>query len=166
MDFSTAQVSNPEVHKVKVYVDRREIRSHVAHSLEKLGVEVILRTLEVGDYVVSDRVGIERKTAEDFLSTFLDGRDLFGQISDLARAYRRPLLIIEGEGLYSKRQIHPNAIRGALSTVAIDFGVPVLFSKDEEDTAALISVIAKREQAGDSKKEINLHGNKISLNAS
>ncbi|MDL5501818.1 MAG: ERCC4 domain-containing protein, partial [Candidatus Methanoperedens sp.] len=102
MDFSAPQVpnSNSEVHKVKIYVDKREIRSHVAHSLENMGAEVILRTLEVGDYVVSDRVGIERKTTEDFLSTFLDGRDLFGQISDLARAYRRPLLIIEGEGLY------------------------------------------------------------------
>lgn len=160
MDFSVVRISNSDVPKVKVYADRREIRSHVVHSLEKLGVEVILRTLQVGDYVVSDRVGIERKAAEDFLSTFLDGRDLFSQISDLARAYRRPLLIIEGEGIYSKRQIHPNAIRGALSTVAIDFGVPVLFTRDEEDTAALISVIAKREQAGDSKKEINLHGNK------
>lgn len=160
MDFSIAQGSNFEVPKVKVYVDKREIRSHVAHSLEKLDVEVILRTLEVGDYVVSDRVGIERKTVDDFLSTFLDGRDLFGQISDLARAYRRPLLIIEGEGIYSKRHIHPNAIRGALSTVAIDFGIPVLFSKDEEDTAALISIIAKREQADHPKKEINLHGTK------
>jgi Fanconi anemia group M protein len=160
MDFSAARVSNSEVPTVKVYVDRREIRSHVVHSLEKMGVEVILRTLKVGDYVVSDRVGIERKAAEDFLSTFLDGKDLFSQISDLARAYSHPLLIIEGEGIYSKRQIHPNAIRGALSTVAIDFGVPVLFTRDEEDTAALISVIAKREQAGDSKKEINLHGNK------
>jgi len=159
MDFPDVHVSNSEVTKVKIYVDKREIRSHVAHSLEKLGMEVVLRTLEVGDYVVSDRVGIERKTAEDFLSTFLDGRDLFGQISDLARSYRRPLLIIEGDGIYTKRQIHPNAIRGALSTIAIDFGVPVLFTKDEEDTAALISVIAKREQV-DSKKEINLHGNK------
>ncbi|PWB55588.1 MAG: Hef nuclease [Candidatus Methanoperedenaceae archaeon] len=160
IDFSAARISNSEVPRVKVYVDKREIRSHVAHSLEKLGVEVILRTLEVGDYVVSDRVGIERKASEDFLSTFLDGGDLFSQISDLARAYRSPLLIIEGEGIYSKRQIHPNAIRGALSTIAIDFGVPVLFTRDEEDTAALISVIAKREQAGDLKKEINLHGTK------
>jgi Fanconi anemia group M protein len=108
---------------------------------------------------VSDRVGIERKTADDFLSTFLDGGALFSQISDLVRAYSHPLLIIEGEGLYTKRQIHPNSIRGALSTIAIDFGVPVLFTKDEEDTAALISVIAKREQV-DSKKEINLHGSK------
>ena len=160
LDFP-GHASNP-VEKapiISVYVDQREIRSHVAHALEKLGVEIILRTMAVGDYVVSDRVGIERKTADDFLSTFLDGGALFGQISDLARAYKRPLLIIEGEGIYTKRQIHPNSIRGALTTIAIDFGVPILFTKDEEDTAALISVIAKMEQV-DSKKEINLHGSK------
>jgi len=161
LDFPGADASNPveKAPLVSVYVDQREIRSHVAHALEELGVEIILRTLAVGDYVVSDRVGIERKTADDFLSTFLDGGALFGQISDLARAYKRPLLIIEGEGIYTKRQIHPNSIRGALSTIAIDFGIPVLFTKDEEDTAALISVIAKREQV-DSKKELNLHGSK------
>lgn len=144
---------------VRVFVDQREIRSHVAHALEKLGMDVSLTTLEVGDYVVSDRVGIERKTAEDFLSTFLDGRDLFSQISDLVRAYERPLLIIEGEGLYTARQVHPNVIRGVLAAIAIDFGIPIIFSRDEEDTAALISIIAKREQV-DSKRDINLHGKK------
>ncbi|MCX9015095.1 MAG: DEAD/DEAH box helicase [Candidatus Methanoperedens sp.] len=148
--------------QVKVFVDKREIRSAVARTLEKLGVDVVLETLEVGDYVVSNRVGIERKTAMDFLSTFMDGRDLFGQISDLARAYERPLLIIEGDGLYTARQVHPNSIRGVLASIAIDFGVPIIFSRDEEDTAALINIIAKREQAG-SSREISLHGKKTSL---
>ncbi len=153
------QAAESEIISPKVYVDQREIRSPVARELEKQGMEVVLRTLEVGDYVVSDRAGIERKTVEDFLSTLMDGRDLFGQISDLARIFERPLLIIEGEGLYTTRQIHPNAIRGVLSSIAIDFGVPIIFSKDEEDTAALISVIAKREQI-DNKTGISLHGKK------
>jgi len=155
-DFPAQEAAEP---KAKVFVDPREIRSQVAHALEKLGMDVSLTTLEVGDYVVSDRVGIERKTAEDFLATLLDGRDLFSQISDLARAYERPLLIIEGEGLYSTRQIHPNSIRGMLASITIDFKVPIIFSRNEEDTAALISIIAKREQV-DAKREINLHGKK------
>lgn len=146
---------------VKIYVDKREIRSHVAKTLEKLGAEVILTTLEIGDYVVSDRVGIERKTAHDLLSTLIDRRHLLKQISDLVRTFERPLLIIEGEGLYS-RQIHPNAIRGVLASIAIDFKLPIIFSKDEEDTALLINVIATREQIN-SKKEINLHGKKTAL---
>lgn len=160
VDFPAQQTQESKTSAVvKVMVDKREIRSHVVHTLEKLGTDVTLTTLEVGDYVVSDRVGIERKTAEDFLSTLLDGRDLFGQVSDLKRAYDRPLMIIEGEGIYTARQVHPNVIRGVLAAITIDFGVPIIFSRDEEDTAALISVIAKREQV-DSKREINLHGKK------
>ncbi len=159
LDFPVQETQEAKTNAVRVFVDQREIRSHVAHALEKLGIDVTLTTLEVGDYVVSDRVGIERKTAEDFLATFLDGRDLFGQVSDLKRAYDRPLIIIEGEGIYTARQVHPNVIRGVLAAITIDFGVPIIFSRDEEDTAALISVIAKREQV-DSKREINLHGKK------
>ncbi len=161
LDFPDKKIQVPESESIspKIYVDLREIRSPVARALEKQGMEVVLRTLEVGDYVASDRAGIERKTVDDFLSTLMDGRDLFGQISDLARTFERPLLIIEGEGLYTTRQIHPNAIRGVLSSIAIDFGVPIIFSKDEEDTAALISVIAKREQI-DNKTGISLHGKK------
>ncbi|MDO9097154.1 MAG: DEAD/DEAH box helicase [Candidatus Methanoperedens sp.] len=160
VDFPAQEMQESKTSAVvKVMVDKREIRSHVVHALEKLGIDVTLTTLEVGDYVVSDRVGIERKTAEDFLSTLLDGRDLFGQVSDLKRAYDRPLMIIEGEGIYTARQVHPNVIRGVLAAITIDFGVPIIFSRDEEDTAALISVIAKREQV-DSKREINLHGKK------
>ncbi|MDW7725643.1 MAG: DEAD/DEAH box helicase [Candidatus Methanoperedens sp.] len=163
-DFPEKEFLIPEPGDVplKVFVDKREIRSAVAKTLEKLGVNVILETLEVGDYVVSNRVGIERKTVADFLSTLMDGRDLFGQVSDLARAFERPLLIIEGDGLYTTRQIHPNSIRGVLASIVIDFGVPILFSRDEEDTAALVNIMAKREQAGGSR-EISLHGKKTSL---
>ncbi|MBU3966061.1 MAG: DEAD/DEAH box helicase [Euryarchaeota archaeon] len=162
LDFPSKTEPELKNGKIKVFVDQREIRSNVARSLEKLGMDIELRTLEVGDYVVSDRVGIERKTVDDFLSTLMDGRDLFGQISDLRRTFDRPLLIIEGEGLYTARQIHANSIRGVLSSIAVDFGVPIIFSRDEEDTAALISIIAKREQT-DGKKDISLHGKKTSL---
>ncbi len=162
LDFNQKTEPEPEEDRIKVFVDQREIRSHVARSLEKLGMDIVLKTVEVGDYIVSDRVGIERKTVQDFLSTLTDGRDLFGQISDLRRTFDRPLLIIEGEGLYSARQIHPNSIRGILSSIAIDFGVPIIFSTDEDDTAALIAIMAKREQT-DQKRDITLHGKKTSL---
>ncbi len=162
LDFPDKAVSTKKNFTSRVLVDQREIRSPVARWLEKLGADIELKTLEVGDYVVSDRVGIERKTVEDFLSTLLDGRDLFGQISDLARTFERPLLIIEGEGLYTARQINPNSVRGVLASIATDFGVPIIFSRDEEDTAALIHIMAKREQDAE-KREISLHGKKTSM---
>lgn len=127
-----------------VAVDPRE-RS-LARMLEAMGVGVTLRVLEVGDYVVSDRVAIERKTANDFIDSLIDpGRNLFGQIRDLARTYDRPILILEGRDLYT-RQVHPNAIRGALASIAVDFGVAIIPTSDEDETVSVIAAIARREQ--------------------
>jgi len=127
-----------------VAVDPRE-RS-LARMLESMGVGVTLRVLEVGDYVVSDRVAIERKTANDFIDSLIDpGRNLFGQVRDLARTYDRPILILEGRDLYI-RQVHPNAIRGALASIAVDFGVSIIPTADEEETVSVIAAIARREQ--------------------
>jgi len=146
---------------VTVIVDHREIRSTVARLLEGLGIDVAVRTLEVGDYVVSDRIAIERKSAEDFVASLIDHK-LFAQISDLARSYDKPILILEGEGLFSARKLNPNAIHGALMSIILDFGVSVLYTRDAEDTASLIKLIAKREQT-DEKREVSMHGKKSSL---
>ena len=152
--------------KLQIYVDRREIRSGVARALESAGNDVILTTLEVGDYIVSDRVAIERKTDMDFLDSIIDkDRNIFGQLSDLARTYDRPVLIIEGDNLYTARQIHPNAIRGVLASIATGFGIPIISTRDAEDTAALIQVIAKREQV-DEKRTPSLHGRKTAMTLS
>ncbi|MEA1907746.1 MAG: DEAD/DEAH box helicase [Euryarchaeota archaeon] len=146
-----------------VYVDHREIRSGVSQILEEDGINVIMQTLEVGDYVPSDRVCIERKTTADFLDSLISGRrDLFRQIADLARTYERPILIIEGGDIYDLRQIHPNAVRGAIASIAIDFSVPVIMSRDEEDTAAMIIAIAKREQQ-DHGREVAMHGKRSAM---
>jgi Fanconi anemia group M protein len=145
------------------YIDHREIRSGVSQIIEEAGVEVVMRTLEIGDYLLSDRVCVERKTTSDFISSLISGRrELFGQISDLARTFDKPVLIIEGGDLYGQRQIHPNAVRGALTAIAIDFGVPILMSKDAEDTALMIAAIARREQQEHGRKVV-MHGKRSAM---
>ncbi|MCQ1536018.1 DEAD/DEAH box helicase [Methanosarcina sp. KYL-1] len=145
---------------LRVVVDHRETKSGVAKFLDRLGVELSFKTLEVGDYVVSDRIAVERKRTDDFASSLIDGkRNLFAQLSDLARAYTKPFLIIEGGDLFTARQINPNSIYGTLASIAIDFGVSILYSRDEEETAAILKVLAKREQV-ENKREVNPHGKK------
>ncbi len=145
------------------YIDHREIRSGVSQIIEDAGVEVVMRTLEIGDYLLSDRVCVERKTTSDFISSLISGRrELFGQISDLARTFDKPVLIIEGGDLYGQRQIHPNAVRGALTAIAIDFGVPILMSKDAEDTALMLAAIARREQQDHGRKVV-MHGKRSAM---
>ncbi|MEK6976870.1 MAG: DEAD/DEAH box helicase [Candidatus Hydrothermarchaeota archaeon] len=139
----------PEM-ELSIIVDSRELSSSVARELLGHGVLSKPQRLEVGDYILSDRVGVERKTVEDFLQSVIDGR-LMAQIKALKESFPRPILLLEGEGLYSKRDIHPNAVRGALAAVAIDFGVPVLWTRDEKETAAILALIAKRE-AGEGRE--------------
>jgi Fanconi anemia group M protein len=146
---------------VQVIVDQREVKSSVARELEKAGVDIMLRTLEVGDYILSDRIAAERKSCEDFTSSLIEHK-LFEQISNLSRAYEKPVLIIEGESLFNIRNLSPNVIHGALSSIALDFGVSVFHTRDAQDTASLIKQIAKREQT-DGHRDISLHGKKSSM---
>ncbi|NJE77026.1 DEAD/DEAH box helicase [Thermococcus sp. ES12] len=145
---------------IVVYVDNRELRSGVPKHLKELGAEIEVRTLDVADYVVSEEVGIERKSANDFIQSIIDGR-LFDQVERLKRAYEKPVIIIEGE-LYGVRNVHPNAIRGAIAAVTIDWGVPILFSSGTEETAQFIYLMAKREQE-ERKKEVRLRSEKKAL---
>ncbi|HID26696.1 MAG TPA: DEAD/DEAH box helicase [Methanosarcinales archaeon] len=147
---------------VKIYVDNRE-KPEVAKTLEKFGVEIILKNLEVADYILSERVGVQRKITLDLLNGLINKKmDLFRQLKDLSRNYIRPILIIEGEDLYTARQVHPNAIRGLLASISIDFGIPIIFSKNSEETAIYLYLIAKREQI-DLNKDLISHGKRSAL---
>ncbi len=137
--------------KLKLIVDHREVPSGLVDELRLLGVEVDLQQLAAGDFIVSQRVGVERKSTNDFLQSLIDGR-LLEQAKTLRETFERPLLILEGGELYEKRDIHPNAIRGALASIAVDLGVPIVPTKDEQDTALFLATLARREQVQEFKE--------------
>jgi len=160
-DATEPAVAEPTAEGVEIVADQRELDAHIARDLStRDGIETRLETLEVGDYVLSDRVVVERKAVEDFLETLVGGdRSLFEQVGAAARHYARPVVIVEGERLYEARNVHPNAIRGALASLAVDFGASVLRTTDADDTADLLEVIARREQETDDRS-VSVHGEK------
>ena len=132
---------------IKIYADHREKAGRIVRILLDKGVDVEMKQLEVADYILSDSVGVELKTVPDFINSLVDGR-LLEQIKDLKYNFKRPLLVLQGEeDLYSVRNIHPNAIRGMLATIAVTFGVPILTTRDNNDTMELLLAIAKKEQS-------------------
>jgi Fanconi anemia group M protein len=144
-----------------VVIDNREMSSKVAEHLSNLGAKITLAALPVGDYAIGDRVLVERKTAQDFVDTLVD-RDLFGQIRNLAESASRPVLIIEGGSiadLYELRNIHPNAVRNTLASIAVDFDVSLIFTRDAEETAGMLYAFARREM-GEAKAERSFHRHK------
>ncbi|WP_101298038.1 DEAD/DEAH box helicase [Halegenticoccus soli] len=160
-DGLVAAAGSDDGETVEIVVDQRELDSVIARDLStREGIETRLETLAVGDYVLSDRVAVERKSVSDFLDTLTGGdRSLFEQVRDLGRHYSRPVVIVEGDGLYEERNVHPNAIRGALASLAVDYGVSVLRTEDERDTADLLEVIASREQRK-RERAVSVHGSK------
>ena len=140
----------------KAFVDFRE--KEMGKLLEAQGLEVTLRNLEVGDYVISDRLAIERKTAQDFVASIIDPeRNLFRQLSDLSKTYEKPIMILEGRDLYT-RQMNPASIQGALASIAVDFGIPIIPSEDKNETVSIIAMLAAREHK--EGHEPKLHGHK------
>ena len=130
--------------EVEIYVDYREKNSNMMRELDKINCKINVKTMTVGDYQITDDIIIERKTVEDFSKSITDKR-LYQQAKELVNNCRKPLMIIEGENIYHTF-LHPNAIRGALTAIAIDFRIPIIQTQNETDTAFMIKRIAIREQ--------------------
>ncbi|HPD81477.1 MAG TPA: ERCC4 domain-containing protein [Candidatus Pacearchaeota archaeon] len=164
--FSQNKKKDKEVKKTetieKIIIDYREKNSLIASHLIKLGIEVEFKELKIGDYIVRNIV-IERKTVSDFISSMINKR-LLKQIEEL-KQYPNKLLIVEGiseKELYSSSEkeggMNPNAIRGFLLSILLKHKIPVLFTKNSEDTAKFMNILFKKKE-----KEINLNAKKKTL---
>ncbi|MGY5858091.1 MAG: ERCC4 domain-containing protein [Candidatus Thorarchaeota archaeon] len=136
--------------KIRLIVDSRELPTGVARELARLDVKISGESLEIGDYIASEDVAIERKESMDFIQSLIDGR-LFVQLSALRSAYRRPVLIIEGEQIIGLRAVNPASIYGALASIAIRIQVPIIWTRNAEETANVLYRIAHLEQVTSNK---------------
>ncbi len=144
-----------------IIVDYREKNSLVASTLVEFGFEIEFRELKVADYLVNN-VAIERKTVSDFVNSIINKR-IIRQLQELQQ-YENKLLIIEGideQELYSddSEGINANAIRGFLLSVTLRHKIPIILTRNYEDTARFISVLANKKE-----KESSLNVTKKSLN--
>ncbi|HUT81566.1 MAG TPA: DEAD/DEAH box helicase [Candidatus Bathyarchaeia archaeon] len=132
--------------KIRILVDTRESKSGIAKELSEMDdVDIEFHQLTVGDFVVSSRVCVERKDVADFSQSIIDGR-LFSQLIALKQNYLVPLLIIEGESLYGHKALNPEAIRGAIASITLNFDIRIIWTRNVKDTAKFLRTLAKREQ--------------------
>lgn len=144
---------------IVIYADDREKGSGVIKEIIDLDMDLKLSRMEVADYVLSARVGVEFKTVPDFVDSIIDGR-LLDQMKSLKEYFQRPLIVVQGiEDIYSIRNMHVNAINGMLATITISYGIPILYTRNSRETALLLSIIASREQE-EIGKDFNPHKEK------
>ncbi|MEM5793400.1 MAG: ERCC4 domain-containing protein [Candidatus Aenigmatarchaeota archaeon] len=142
--------------KVVILVDFREGESEIEDLMRSMGGNVKTVNLEVGDYICSDRVCVERKTANDFINSIIDGR-LFSQLEELKDNFEKPIIIVEGNNF--RESMNDNAIKSALASIILDYEVPIIMSRGTEDTAKIIYWLARREQT-QSQRPIGIKGKK------
>lgn len=150
--------------KPKIIIDYREKNSLVASKLIKLGFKIEFKELKVGDYIVKNTI-IERKTIGDFISSMINKR-ILRQIEDLKQLDKK-LLIIEGieeKELYSESPEHnlgvnPNAIRGFILSIVLKHKIPLILTKNHEDSAIFMWILSRKKE-----KETSLKAKKKNLN--
>jgi len=132
-------------HCIMVVADDRERNSEIIKFLSNAdNVSVAMRRLAVGDYIVDHRLIFERKTLNDFARSIVDGR-LFRQAIRLASSKYKNVLILEGTAKdFSETGVSREAMQGALITVSIVMGIPVLRSKTPSESARLILYSARQ----------------------
>ena len=130
--------------KTPIVVDTREKQSLVAANLLEQKAKIKFEHLEIGDYIIGD-ICIERKTFQDFLGSMVNKR-LIKQLRELKK-YPRPILLIEGFYYdYESHNIHENAIRGMIGSVATEFQIPIIYTEDEKDTSKFLINLAKKQE--------------------
>lgn len=133
----------------RVIVDSRERNAELLDTLKSNGVIVDSRMLNVGDFVLSDRVCVERKTVSDFESSIINGR-LFDQIKRMKEQYQFPMLIIEGDS--EDFRLGSMVMNGTIASLYIDHGIVALALRSAKETAEIMTSIARREQCDDSRE--------------
>lgn len=78
----------------RVIVDMREFRSELPSLLHRRGLDIEPVTLEVGDYILTPDVCVERKSVSDLIGSLQSGR-LYTQCLSMTRYYKKPVLLIE-----------------------------------------------------------------------
>lgn len=127
-----------------IFYDHREASSGIPGLLALEGFTLTSAQLPVGDYVVSDRVGIERKTEADLVASIKDQR-LFDQVKRLREAYPAAILLVERANSNFPAEARAGALAWALRQ-----GVSVLPVTSPETSAEWIARLARQEASGPS----------------
>jgi len=133
--------------KLRIIVDERERKSGIPDLLRAIGINIELKTLPIGDYIVAPETVVERKSIHDLVSSIFDGR-LFDQCNRLKEHFQFPIILIEGNlDEISNITENPLIFYGAISSIALDFKIPILPTPSADHTAKLLVSLCSRKES-------------------
>jgi DNA excision repair protein ERCC-4 len=136
-----------KIDQLRIIVDEREKKSGIPDLLKAVGVNIEIKTLPVGDYIVAPEIVVERKSIRDLISSIFDGR-LFDQCNRLREHFQHPVILMEGDvDEIEEFTENPLVFYGAISSIAIDFRIPVIPTPNATHTAKLLVSMSSRKEA-------------------
>jgi len=132
----------------KIIIDNREKNSLVIANLIERKAEIEFKQLEIADYIIG-KTAIERKTYSDFISSMINKR-IFQQLEEIKK-YPHYFLMIEGNYSGENKNLE-KASKGLILSIITNYKIPIIFTKDEEETAEILIILAKKQEKG-----ISLH---------
>lgn len=136
-----------KIENLRIVVDERERKSGIPALLKSIGMQLEMKTLPVGDYIVAPETVVERKSIRDFVSSIFDGR-LYDQCSRLKEHFEHPLILMEGNvDEIEEIAENPLIFYGAISTIALDFKIPIIPTPSASHTAKLLVSLCSKKDA-------------------
>ena len=133
---------------ISVQADDRETQGPVVSLLRQSpDFHLTVTRLKIGDYLVDERFLFERKSLVDLAAAINDGR-LFHQALRLRGTTFRPAIVLEGISRDLERSgMRWERVQGALVTVSLFLGVPLLRTRTPEETVRTMLFAARQGQA-------------------
>ncbi|KZV32244.1 hypothetical protein F511_29423 [Dorcoceras hygrometricum] len=151
--------------EMQVIVDMREFMSSLPNVLDQKGIRIIPVTLEVGDYILSPLICVERKSVQDLFISFSSGR-LYHQVEMMSRYYKIPVLLIEfsQDKSFSFQSasdigddVTPTSIISKLSLLVLHFPrLRIVWSRSLHATAEIFSTLKANQDEPDEVKAIRV----------
>ncbi|XP_023330558.1 DNA repair endonuclease XPF isoform X2 [Eurytemora carolleeae] len=150
-----------QIVSAKVIVDMREFRSELPSLLHKRGIDIDPVTLEVGDYILTPEICVERKSISDLIGSLGCGR-LYNQATAMTRFYNSPMLLIEFDDkkpfslqgkYYLSKDLQSSDIVAKLQLLTLHFPkLRILWSPSPHATAELFDELKQGREQPDSSK--------------
>jgi len=128
---------------LEIISNYREKPSGIPGLLSQDGAEISIAQLKTGDYIINQELVVERKSAEDFIQSLVSNR-LFAQCARLVKSGLRPFLLLEGDPFQTAHRIDPQAVKGALLSVIASWQIPVIHSKNHEDSTDILLMLGRQ----------------------
>jgi len=131
---------------------RRGVDAGLGPPLRDAGLGLRVEPLESADIVVSSRVAVAVRSVKEFIDGISDG-SVFSTLAKLKHEYLHPILIVQGEPEGEGIQAGNAAVYDALSSVLAEYHMPVLSTRNADETAAQIVSLYRQEAAREGKRQ-------------